>query len=295
VGDRGALRSRELAIAALGLSVALMSVLVGVDALRHHAGAALEAAVAWRLGVADLGAVIVIVVATVDALALSLGARSIVRQVRRQRAFLRRLPVTDIRLLHGTKVSVIADARTHAFCVGLLRPRVFVSTGALRRLDPAELQAVVAHEAEHANRRDPLRLLLVRAVSDAFPCIPTLRRLAAQQASLAELAADAAAVRAVGSRQAVAAALVAFDASGPGEIEPARVDQLAGRAPVRAVPGPLMAAAGGALGGLVVLAIGTLLLPEHFEPDALSAFAPLCSLVVVLPCAWPALLACRRI
>ena len=284
-----------MAVAALGTTVALMCLLVGVDALRHHAGTAIEAAVGWQVGMLDPAGVIVVAVALADAVVLALAARSILREVLRQRAFLRRLPVTETRVVHGTALRVIPDSKPHAFCAGLLHPHVFISTGALERLEPRELHAVVAHEAEHAARRDSLRLLLARAVSDTFPIMPCLRRLANQQAALAELAADAAAVRAIGSRQPLASALLAFETSGSAdEIAPERVDQLVGRSPARAVSRSLLAAVGGALAGLVVLTLCTLLLPGHFEPYALSSFAPLCSVAMVLPCAGPAILACRR-
>ena len=55
-----------------------------------------------------------------------------------------------------------------AFCAGLLRPRVFVSEGALARLGARALTAVVAHEGHHAARRDPLRILIARAIGDAY-------------------------------------------------------------------------------------------------------------------------------
>jgi len=295
MADREALRRRELAVAALGLTVVLMCLVVGVDATRHHAGTAIEAVVEWQVGMLDPAGLIVVIVALADAVVFALAARSILREVLRQRSFLRRLPVTEVRLLHGVAVRVIPDSKAHAFCIGLLAPHVFVSTGALERLRPRELHAVVAHAAEHAARRDSLRLLLARAVSDTFPFLPCLRRLATQQAELAELAADAAAVRAIGSRQPLASALLAFGSAGsPGDIAPERVDQLVGRSPARAVSRSLLAAVGGALAGLVVLTLCTLLLPDHFEPYALSSFAPLCSLAMVLPCAWPAVLACRR-
>jgi Zn-dependent protease with chaperone function len=292
VADRAELRRRELAVFALGLTVALMCTLVGVDAVRHHAGPAMTAAAEWRLGLATVSGLAVVAVIVADGLALLLGARSIARQAWRQRAFLRRLPVQEVRPLHGATVSMVAGSQPRAFCAGLVRPRVFVSTGALRRLEPLELRAVIAHEAEHARRRDPLRLMLVRAVADAFPFLPALSRLASQQAAIAELAADAAAVHGLGSRQAVAAAIVAFGDAGAGEIAPERVDRLAGRAPVRVVSRALLVVVGTALAGLTTLTFCTLLLPDHFVP--LAPPAPLCSLAVVLPLSGPALIACRR-
>lgn len=294
MSDRAALRRRELAVAALGLTVAMMCVLVGVDAVRHHVGTIILAAMEWRLDIVDPVGLLVAVIAAADAVALALAVRSILRDALRQRAFLRRLPIQGVRCLHGTTVCMIAGQQPRAFCAGLLRPRVFVSMGALAKMADREMHAVVAHEAEHATRRDPLRLLLARAVSDAFPFLPCLRRLATQQATLAELSADAAAVRAIGSRQALASALVAFGEAGSlGDIAPERVDQLIGRSPARVVSRSLLVAVGGVLAALGVLTLGTLLWPDHVDAFAAS-FAPLCSLAMVVPFAGPAVLACRR-
>jgi Zn-dependent protease with chaperone function len=255
--DAVALRRRELALAALGLTIVLIALLVAVDAVRDHGG------------------MVLMLVLAVDTLAGGLGMRSVVREVRRQRAFRRRLPVGAVRTIAGTRVHVVPDRDPHAFCAGLLRPRIFVSSGALERLAPPSLHAVVAHEAEHAARRDPLRLLLARAVAAAVPGVPALRRLAARQAAVAELAADAAAVRALGSRQPLASALVVFGQSGGVDRE--RVDHLAGR-PCGGVSAPVLATAGAALAGVLVV----------------SAFTPLCTFAVLPPAFAATVLASRR-
>ena len=61
-------------------------------------------------------------------------------------------------------------------------------------LDPAQLEAVLAHEAAHVTRRDPLRLSLLRFLACMLFYIPALRRLADDLADEAEIDADDAAV-----------------------------------------------------------------------------------------------------
>jgi Zn-dependent protease with chaperone function len=82
------------------------------------------------------------------------------------RAAARRALITRLRCLAGTD-------RT-AFCAGLLRPCVYVTT-ATAELNTNELDAVLAHEAAHARRRDPLRRLLTRAAADVMFWFPLLR------------------------------------------------------------------------------------------------------------------------
>ena len=118
---------------------------------------------------------------------------------------------------------------SQAFCAGLLRPRIYVSTGALRALGSDELGAVLAHESHHARRRDPLRMLVARALGDALFFLPGMRRLSQRYGALAELAADEAAVKASGT-QPLASALLAFERSDAAAVglAPERVDHLLG-------------------------------------------------------------------
>ena len=91
---------------------------------------------------------------------------------------------------------LIADAHPRAFCAGLLRPRVYVSTGAVALLDDAALSAVLAHERQHARRHDPLRLAVGRVLARALFFLPELGDLVERQQALAELSADESAVNA---------------------------------------------------------------------------------------------------
>lgn len=94
-------------------------------------------------------------------------------------------------------VSVAGDDRT-AFCAGLLRPRVYVTEGAVAGLAPDELDAVLVHERAHARRRDPLRGLLRRAAADVLFFVPITSWWVTRWHERAELAADSAAIRQVG-------------------------------------------------------------------------------------------------
>ena len=82
-----------------------------------------------------------------------------------------------------------------AFTAGWLRPHIYVATQLVDALAPAELRAVLAHEHAHVRRRDPARLSVLRFVGCALFWLPALRRLAADAADDAEIAADDTAVR----------------------------------------------------------------------------------------------------
>lgn len=82
-----------------------------------------------------------------------------------------------------------------AFTAGWLRPHIYVAARLPDALSTGELSAVLAHEHAHVRRRDPARLSVLRFVGCALFWLPALRRLAADAADDAEIAADDTAVR----------------------------------------------------------------------------------------------------
>ena len=164
-------------------------------------------------------------------------------------------------LQHGEAL-IIQDEVPRAFCAGLWRPRTYISSAALDLLDGKALDAVLAHERHHAERRDPLRLATMRVIARALFFVPPLADLARRQVSLAELSADEhAVIAAAGDRSALARAMLAFSESesGGGEvgIDSTRVDYLLGEPQNWSFPAALCLAAASVLtlvAGVAVLA-----------------------------------------
>lgn len=163
------------------------------------------------------------------------GTRSVVRRSQATRRFERSLRVVGI-LPGAPAARVFRDGVPRAFCAGLLRPRVFVSDAAVAQLTPAELTAVLAHERHHAAQRDPLRILAASVLADALFFLPGLAHLRERYATVAELAADDAAVKAPGGRAALASALLIFGETPHGSVvgvSDERVDHLVDGVPLR--------------------------------------------------------------
>lgn len=169
------------------------------------------------------------------AVALTAGA-SLVRGAQSARIASRLSRASSFELPGG--VGVLESARPFALTVGWLHARVLVSTALLRRLTPAQLQIVVAHERAHAQRRDALTVSLARLLSLAH--LPFVRRdLLASLTLACEQACDEVAACACGDRVLVAETIVAAEriaaswrptaaaslAFGGGEV-PARVESL---------------------------------------------------------------------
>lgn len=248
-----------------------MKPLAGRPALLALVGALVVARLAWHPGRAICGqmtmagclGVAVLVVAALGLATWIVRASWLAISAAREIARLPRLQPPDGLVVAAQRTGVaqvvcLDSAAAAAFCAGLLRPRVFVTSAMVASLADQELDAVLVHEAEHAHRRDPLRRLAGRAAADVLFWLPLVGWWSRRRLEDAELAADRAAIRRVG-RTPLARALRAtappvapaagagFDGAGP-----ARVTQLLGDPPPRRRP-PLAACLLSGLG--LVLAV----------------------------------------
>jgi Zn-dependent protease with chaperone function len=261
------------------LSVALTRIDFGLPSLGELAAACQRYALPQVRPVS----VLVLAIGSVGLAVMFLTARAVIRQVRASRRFER-----DLRRLGplpgAVRAHVIDQDYPHAFCIGLLRPRIYVSRTALEILGEDEREAVLAHEAHHARRRDPLRLLLSRALADGLFFLPALRRLTERYAALAELAADEAAAGARGGRPALASALLAFDehaspvAVGIGR---ERVDHLLGQRPRWEVPTLLLVGAFATLAVLLAVTVRIAEITGHGTIALPALLAQACMLAMV--------------
>jgi hypothetical protein len=268
-----------MALSALGLGTSLLTIAMLISTWRVGAGAHLHVASIAGLRVsypvANLEAIVValLALAGVGVAIRVLGGTA--RELRAARRFDRAIAGLGVAELAGAVV--IDDPEPRAFCAGLLRPTIYVTSGAIELLDAQALEAVLLHERHHAWRRDPLRLAVGRVVARALFFLPWLGRLHGHELSLAELGADERAVSAApGNRSALARAMLSFtDASaGRGGIDPLRIDYLVGECPSWRLPVSLCVAPL-AVSGLIVtflLVLGRL--ADGTATLALPLFSP---------------------
>lgn len=239
MGRAARLYRLHLAIALGGSLGVLLALLVAVDAATTHAqspGMLIATVLFSGSTTPGVDAALLLGLGVIVASSLGLGVRAAWTEWCAQRHANRVLHASTGVAVGSAVVHVIRDDRPRAFCHGLLRPRIYLSSGILAALSPAELGALLAHERHHARRRDPLRLAVARVLGSALFFLPVLPRLLARYADEAELAADEAALRDGQDVAALAAVLLAFDERGAG-VHPDRVDQLLGdRADLR-LPG----------------------------------------------------------
>jgi len=138
-----------------------------------------------------------------------LGLCSLARQAVASRGLARRVSASSLALpeelaavckqvgLHG-RVALVDAPEWFSFVYGALSPRVALSRGLSEGVNPSELRAVLEHEHYHVRNLDPLKLVLVEAISRAFFFLPALASLRVRYIAARELAADRRAMRACG-------------------------------------------------------------------------------------------------
>jgi Zn-dependent protease with chaperone function len=164
------------------------------------------------MAITDCLVVAIVLVAAASALAVAVRASWLAAATARELAALPRASapqslVAAAQCAGITRLRCLAGTDRTAFCAGLLRPRVYVTT-ATAQLGANELAAVLAHEAAHARRRDPLRRLITRSAADVVFWFPLLRWCLHRHVENTEVYADKAAIDHAG-RQGLAAALLA--------------------------------------------------------------------------------------
>jgi Zn-dependent protease with chaperone function len=272
----------------LGTATTGLALVVAVRAVTLHvpsADALARACGSFVLPWVTVASVVALALGSLAFAVLLLAGRSATRQLRDSRRALASLSVLGRAPVGPPRTLLFDGSSPQAFCTGLWRPRLYLSDGTLSVLDADELDAVLAHEEHHLRHRDPLRIFFARILADALFFLPVLRRLSERYAALAELAADATAVRRTKDPAHLASALVAFeDSMGPAVvgIAPERVDHLLGARPRWELPVALLAWAAVVTVALVVVAVRTEQATAHATLSLPLVAAQLCMLTMAV-------------
>lgn len=102
----------------------------------------------------------------------------------------RNLQKTANSLNLGNSVLLIKDANLYSFCFGFLNPKIIITSGLVSQLSQRELEAVLLHEQAHLKNKDPLKILIGKAVASMYFFLPIFRELCQNMEATNELNAD---------------------------------------------------------------------------------------------------------
>jgi beta-lactamase regulating signal transducer with metallopeptidase domain len=92
--------------------------------------------------------------------------------------------------LHLARVRIASGLPDPAFTTGLWQTVVYLDRTAIELLTEEQLEMVLRHERSHCDRRDPLRLTILRFLANTVFYLPVFRRLADETQDEYEIIAD---------------------------------------------------------------------------------------------------------
>lgn len=101
----------------------------------------------------------------------------------------------------GTEIVVVRDNRFVALAIGLLRPKIVISTMVLAMFNDKEVKAILLHESYHCRNRDGQKLFLSALLLDAFRYLPIVKPIFRYYQTWQELFADRFAMRQMGTER----------------------------------------------------------------------------------------------
>jgi Zn-dependent protease with chaperone function len=110
------------------------------------------------------------------------------------------------RLFKTPELKLVTAEAPMALTIGILQPRIYLSTGLVSRLSDEELEGVLAHELAHIARADNLVAFVSQALAGAI--LPFSRQALRQLLAERELAADTLAISVTGKPITLARTLV---------------------------------------------------------------------------------------
>ncbi len=119
------------------------------------------------------------------------------------------------KILQGHEVSLVTDDRPWALAFPSRHGGIALSTGAIKRLDPNELAAVLAHEDAHLRQHHHVVSDLVASIATHLRWVPFIREAAAALPSYLEIAADDQACQRAGTPALVRALLILSEPTVP--------------------------------------------------------------------------------
>ncbi len=94
---------------------------------------------------------------------------------------------------------IVQSSKTFAFCFGIIKPNIYLSSTLVKQMTKRELEAIVLHEKYHIEHRDSSIMLIANTLSFLFPFFPILNEYTRSYKIQREIAADRQAIKTMGT------------------------------------------------------------------------------------------------
>lgn len=88
------------------------------------------------------------------------------------------------------KIVVYKSEQPSAFCIGIVRPKIFISSGMVQLLNKTEIEAVILHEEYHLRHKNNVMLFIFNTFSYILFFFPLIKDLKKQYEIYEEIEAD---------------------------------------------------------------------------------------------------------
>lgn len=105
------------------------------------------------------------------------------------------------------KVVIVKNNKSFAFCFGIIRPKIYISTGLLDIVNTKELEAILIHERYHLRSRDTISTAVISTIESLFLFFPVVLDILRNFQIRQELKADQEVIKTTGSSRAILSVL----------------------------------------------------------------------------------------
>ena len=117
-------------------------------------------------------------------------------------------------------VSFFKQRQPQAFCFGILKPKIYISSGLVRLMSSQELAVILRHEKYHLEKKDSLVFLMASLIESLFPFFPVISDFISVYRTDREVEADKIAIRSVADKRSLAEILKNYYCMNQPNIQP---------------------------------------------------------------------------
>lgn len=113
------------------------------------------------------------------------------------------------------RIVLFDDQKPRAFCLGVLQPKIYISTAIVRIMNIKELEAILLHETYHLSKKHNLFLLVFSFINNLFLFFPFINDIYKKYMMKKEIEADKSALNKLGDSSILVSSfrkLLTFDA-----------------------------------------------------------------------------------